>query len=55
MAGQAHSHNPGGVNAWFCDGHVRFIKETISQRTWMLLQFANDGQVPGDDYRKELT
>jgi hypothetical protein len=22
----------------------------ISQRTWVLLQSANDGQVPGDDY-----
>jgi prepilin-type processing-associated H-X9-DG protein/prepilin-type N-terminal cleavage/methylation domain-containing protein len=50
MAGQARSRHPGGVNACFCDGHVRFVKDTISQRTWVLLQSANDGQVPGDDY-----
>jgi len=50
MNGQARSRHPGGVNSCFCDGHVRFVKDTISQRTWVLLQSANDGQVPGDDY-----
>jgi prepilin-type N-terminal cleavage/methylation domain-containing protein/prepilin-type processing-associated H-X9-DG protein len=50
MAAQARSRHPGGVNACFCDGHVRFVKETISQRTWVLLQATNDGQLPGDDY-----
>jgi prepilin-type processing-associated H-X9-DG protein len=49
MAGQARSRHPGGANACFCDGHVRFVKDTISQRTWVLLQSANDGQVAGDD------
>ncbi|HKB02830.1 MAG TPA: DUF1559 domain-containing protein [Gemmataceae bacterium] len=50
MAAQARSRHPGGVNACFCDGHVRFLRDTISQQTWVLLQSANDGQVPGDDY-----
>jgi prepilin-type processing-associated H-X9-DG protein len=50
MAAQARSRHPGGVNACFCDGHVQFIADTISQRTWVLLQSTNDGQVLGNDY-----
>jgi prepilin-type processing-associated H-X9-DG protein/prepilin-type N-terminal cleavage/methylation domain-containing protein len=50
MAGQARSRHPGGVNACFCDGHVAFVRDSIGQRTWVLLQSTNDGQVPGDDY-----
>ncbi|HSQ54630.1 MAG TPA: DUF1559 domain-containing protein [Gemmata sp.] len=50
MAAQARSRHTGGVNACFCDGHVQFIRDSISQRTWVLLQSTNDGQVPGDDY-----
>src|SRR5262245_30699954 len=47
MAAQAGSRHTGGVNACFADGHVQFVCDTISQRTWVLLQSANDGQVPG--------
>jgi prepilin-type N-terminal cleavage/methylation domain-containing protein/prepilin-type processing-associated H-X9-DG protein len=50
MAAQARSRHPGVVNACFADGHVQFVKETISQRTWVLLQSANDGQIPDGDY-----
>lgn len=50
MAAQARSRHPGGVNSCFADGHVQFINETISQRTWVLLQSTNDGQIPGTDY-----
>jgi prepilin-type processing-associated H-X9-DG protein len=50
MAAQARSRHPGGVNACFADGHVQFVRDTISQQTWVLLQSANDGQVPGSDY-----
>lgn len=50
MGGQARSRHTGGVNAAFCDGHVQFINNSISQLTWVLLQSTNDGQVPGNDY-----
>jgi prepilin-type N-terminal cleavage/methylation domain-containing protein/prepilin-type processing-associated H-X9-DG protein len=50
MAAQARSRHPGGVNACFGDGHVQFVRDSISQRTWVLLQSANDGQVPGSDF-----
>lgn len=50
MAAQARSRHPGGVNSCFCDGHVQFIRESITQRTWVLLQSTNDGQTISDDY-----
>jgi prepilin-type processing-associated H-X9-DG protein len=51
MAAMARSRHPGGVNACFADAHVQFIKNTISQYTWVLLQSTNDGLVlSSDDY-----
>jgi prepilin-type N-terminal cleavage/methylation domain-containing protein/prepilin-type processing-associated H-X9-DG protein len=50
MAAQARSRHSGGVNSCFCDGHVQFIRDSISQRTWVLLQSTNDGLVPDSDY-----
>ena len=50
MAAQARSRHTGGVNACFVDGHVQFIKDSISQRTWVLLQSTNDGQVIDTNY-----
>jgi prepilin-type N-terminal cleavage/methylation domain-containing protein/prepilin-type processing-associated H-X9-DG protein len=50
MAAQARSRHTGGVNAGFADGHVQFIRDSISQRTWVLLQSTNDGQVIDGDY-----
>jgi prepilin-type processing-associated H-X9-DG protein len=35
----------GGVNAAFADGSVQFIKNSIDQYTWCILQSKNDGQV----------
>jgi prepilin-type processing-associated H-X9-DG protein len=50
MAAQARSRHPGGVNSCFCDGHVQFIRETIGQRTWVVLQSTNDRLNPDSDY-----
>ena len=50
MAGQARSRHPGGVNACFCDGSVRFIRDSISQITWVRLLSKNDGQVIDNDW-----
>jgi prepilin-type N-terminal cleavage/methylation domain-containing protein/prepilin-type processing-associated H-X9-DG protein len=50
MAGQARGRHTGGVNAAFCDGHVQFINNSISQMTWVLLQSTNDGMIPPNDY-----
>jgi prepilin-type N-terminal cleavage/methylation domain-containing protein/prepilin-type processing-associated H-X9-DG protein len=50
MGAQARSRHTGGVNACFADGHVQFIKDTISQRTWVLLQSTNDGQLLDNEY-----
>jgi prepilin-type processing-associated H-X9-DG protein len=33
----ARSEHPGGVNAAFVDGHVAFIKDSISPATWQAL------------------
>jgi prepilin-type N-terminal cleavage/methylation domain-containing protein/prepilin-type processing-associated H-X9-DG protein len=46
----AKSKHPGGVNTAFGDGSVRFIRDSVSQRTWFLLHSRNDGQVPADDF-----
>ena len=50
MAGQARSRHTGGVNACFADGHLQFVRDSISQRTWVLLQSTNDGLTPDTDY-----
>jgi prepilin-type processing-associated H-X9-DG protein len=44
MAAQARSRHPGGVNAAYCDAHVIFISESISQLAWVQSQSTNDGQ-----------
>ena len=33
----ARSYHPGGVNALFADGSVRFVKSTIDGMTWRAL------------------
>jgi len=42
--GQARSSHPGGVNTGMGDGSVRFIRNTIDQRSWYILNSRNDGQ-----------
>jgi prepilin-type processing-associated H-X9-DG protein len=41
----AQSNHPGGVNVLFADGGVRFIKDTITPRTWMALGTKANGEV----------
>ncbi len=41
----ASSYHPGGVNAAHLDGHVSFIKESISISTWRALGTMNGGEI----------
>ena len=43
------SRHPGGVNAAFSDGSVRFIKSTIDAATWWALGSTNGGEVVSSD------
>jgi prepilin-type N-terminal cleavage/methylation domain-containing protein/prepilin-type processing-associated H-X9-DG protein len=45
----ARSNHPGGVNALFCDGHVQFIKDTVSLTTWRALATRAMGEVVSGD------
>ncbi|WP_169977621.1 DUF1559 domain-containing protein [Tautonia rosea] len=45
----ARSWHPGGVNALFADGSVRFIKETIDPFAWRALGTVNGGEVISAD------
>jgi prepilin-type N-terminal cleavage/methylation domain-containing protein len=47
----ARSHHPGGVNALFGDGGVRFVKSTTSGQVWRALgSVAGSDVVSGDAY-----
>jgi prepilin-type N-terminal cleavage/methylation domain-containing protein/prepilin-type processing-associated H-X9-DG protein len=43
------SNHPGGVNICFSDGHVQFIKDSISLQTWWALGSRNLGEVISSD------
>ena len=45
----ARSYHPGGVNAGFADGSVRFIKDTISPTTWFALGTRGGGEIVSAD------
>jgi prepilin-type processing-associated H-X9-DG protein len=45
----ARSYHPGGVNALFCDGGVRFIKNLINRVTWRALGTIASGEVASSD------
>ena len=45
----ARSYHPGGVNALFGDGSVRFIKGTIAGMTWRALGTVAGCEVAGSD------
>ncbi len=42
---QARSSHPGGVNASFCDGSVRWVVDTIDSTVWSNILVRNDGNV----------
>lgn len=44
-----NSNHPGGVNVGFCDGSVRFIKNTINTTTWWAIGTRNGGEVVSAD------
>jgi prepilin-type N-terminal cleavage/methylation domain-containing protein/prepilin-type processing-associated H-X9-DG protein len=44
----ARSRHPGGVNASFCDGSVRFVTDGIDPATWVALSSMAAGDLPGD-------
>jgi prepilin-type N-terminal cleavage/methylation domain-containing protein/prepilin-type processing-associated H-X9-DG protein len=45
----ARGNHPGGVNALFCDGHVAFVKDTVSPATWRGLATRGGGEVLSSD------
>jgi prepilin-type N-terminal cleavage/methylation domain-containing protein/prepilin-type processing-associated H-X9-DG protein len=45
----ARSYHPGGVNVSFCDGSIRFIKNSISLATWRALGTRSGGEVLSSD------
>jgi len=45
----ARSRHPGGVNVALGDGSVRFVRNSIDQRAWWIINASNDGQ-PNPDY-----
>jgi prepilin-type processing-associated H-X9-DG protein len=47
--GQSRSTHPGGVNVAFCDGSVRFIKNSIAWNVWYALLVKRDGMVLSSD------
>ncbi len=43
---QSRSLHPGGIQACFADGGVRFIPNNIAQTTWQAICGRNDGETP---------
>jgi prepilin-type processing-associated H-X9-DG protein len=47
--GGSHSRHPGGVNAGFGDGSVRFVKESIAHPIWVGLNTIQGGEIISAD------
>jgi prepilin-type N-terminal cleavage/methylation domain-containing protein/prepilin-type processing-associated H-X9-DG protein len=45
----ARSRHPGGVNSLFCDGSVKFIKDSINASAWQALGSSNGSEITGSD------
>ena len=47
----ARSLHPDGVNVLFCDGHVAFVKDSVSPATWRAIATRDGGEtISGDSY-----
>ena len=47
----ARSHHGGGVDVLFCDGSVKFVRDTVNIETWRALSTKDAGEViAGDGY-----
>jgi prepilin-type processing-associated H-X9-DG protein len=44
----ARSRHTGGVHALFCDGHVAFVSENISDVVWSGMGSRSGGEIPGE-------
>jgi prepilin-type N-terminal cleavage/methylation domain-containing protein/prepilin-type processing-associated H-X9-DG protein len=44
----ARSRHMGGVNVSFCDGSVRFIRDSVAPATWVALSSMAAGDIPGE-------
>lgn len=47
---EMYALHPGGTNVLFCDGSVRFVKESIRLSTWQALSSRGVGEVINADY-----
>jgi len=47
---EMYSFHPGGANVAFADGGVRFLRETVSPKTFAALVTKSAGDLPGDDW-----
>jgi len=45
----ASSYHPGGVNVLFCDGSVKFVKDSVAQNVWMAIGTKASGEVVSAD------
>jgi prepilin-type N-terminal cleavage/methylation domain-containing protein/prepilin-type processing-associated H-X9-DG protein len=45
----ARGNHPGGVNVLCCDGHVQFVKDSVSLVAWRALGTRNGGEVISSD------
>ena len=45
----AMSNHPGGVNVGFCDGSVKFVKDTVNLAAWWALGTRSSGEVISSD------